>query len=280
MQMVQDCKEMYKNTIERHLNFNPEPPEIKIIQSNFFEGISNWKMRGVTSPFYYLWRNEQPGAEVECNGIRYKLDPEQIFLIPPNTLFSTFGAPTPFNQFYVHFFLSGKHFRRGVHALPAASGRAKEFFQRLREAVKNPESWCLFFYGVLYTELSAVPNKLLRSGKNEELPERIREALEIMNRPVVPPLGNGEIAERLNISKNHFMREFKRAMHISPQQYLLRHRIDRCRDDLVLSDMTIDEIAASGGFTDRYHFSKVFRKLTGSSPAEYRHTLRKISAVK
>lgn len=59
-------------------------------------------------------------------------------------------------------------------------------------------------------------------------------------------------------------------------QYVLDHRLERCRSDLEirLGRCTITDIAFQWGFSDVSHFSRVFRKRYGVSPREFRRSCR------
>ena len=77
--------------------------DINILQYNYYCGIKQWDNRNVVAPFWYFWRNEHSGAGIECGTRKKNITAGTIVLIPPNTVFSTTSAPTPFNQLYIHF---------------------------------------------------------------------------------------------------------------------------------------------------------------------------------
>lgn len=79
-----------------------------------------------------------------------------------------------------------------------------------------------------------------------------------------------DLANELNISKFHFLNEFKKYNGITPYQHILNTRIEKARTLLSQSEMKITEIAHSLGFSDSSHFSRTFKKTTGQSPKSYR----------
>ncbi|MDQ6419744.1 helix-turn-helix domain-containing protein [Paenibacillus sp. LHD-117] len=89
----------------------------------------------------------------------------------------------------------------------------------------------------------------------------------------VQPLG--AYYNDLGISRGYFFDLFKQATGISPAQYVIQFRINRSKEDLRLTDLSITEIADKHGFSSLHYFSKLFRKLTGLSPREYREENRK-----
>jgi len=72
----------------------------------------------------------------------------------------------------------------------------------------------------------------------------------------------------------YFSRLFKQSTGLSPHRYVLEQRIRRAQQFLRNSDMTIFEAGVRSGFVDQGHFTKVFRRLVGVSPTEYRVTSR------
>ena len=79
-----------------------------------------------------------------------------------------------------------------------------------------------------------------------------------------------ELAELTNMSLSSFKREFNKRYGESPATYLRGKKIERAMQLIRASDLPISHIAWDCGFQDTAHFSRVFRKLQGMSPSEYR----------
>ena len=67
---------------------------------------------------------------------------------------------------------------------------------------------------------------------------------------------------------------FKRSTGVTVTEYLTRVRIERVKELLLNPNLRISEIAFQTGFQSLTHFNRVFLKLTGQSPTEYRVRLR------
>lgn len=78
------------------------------------------------------------------------------------------------------------------------------------------------------------------------------------------------IAGVAGLSPFHFCRLFREFTGRSPHQYLLRTRLERAAQLLRETDLRVTEIAMSVGFQDVTHFSRAFRRHTGSLPGSYR----------
>ncbi len=72
------------------------------------------------------------------------------------------------------------------------------------------------------------------------------------------------------ISRSWLFRCFKALTNTSPKEYLTAYRIERAKILLQNSALSIRQISYSTGFQDELYFSKVFKKITGKSPSEYR----------
>jgi AraC-like DNA-binding protein len=79
-----------------------------------------------------------------------------------------------------------------------------------------------------------------------------------------------DIANTLNLSKAHIIREFTKNYGISPYNYLIEQKIATAKKMLLLHNMNIGEISSHLGFEDSNYFSKLFKKKTGVSPLQYR----------
>jgi AraC family transcriptional regulator len=78
------------------------------------------------------------------------------------------------------------------------------------------------------------------------------------------------LAEATGLSISHFATAFKQNTGLSPHQYVLHRRIARAKELLRNSVHSVLEASALTGFVDQSHFSKVFRRLVGITPREFR----------
>ena len=83
-------------------------------------------------------------------------------------------------------------------------------------------------------------------------------------------LTNRDIAEYFGYNPNYVSDLIKVTTGLSLHKYLLNVRIERAIELLEWTNSSVGEIAEACGFYDIYHFSKVFKGATGTSPAKYR----------
>lgn len=83
-------------------------------------------------------------------------------------------------------------------------------------------------------------------------------------------LSLGAIAAEAGVSPHHFVRVFKAATGTTPHRYVLDRRVERSRQLLSDTDLSLAEVAFRCGFSSQSHMTAVFRRLVGVTPAKYR----------
>jgi YesN/AraC family two-component response regulator len=97
-----------------------------------------------------------------------------------------------------------------------------------------------------------------------------KQAVAYLHQNYDRPLTRQEIADELGMSEDYFSRTFSKELGISPWEYLNRYRIVQAK---ILLTATLDSVRAIGcrvGFTDPAYFSRVFRRIVGKSPTDFR----------
>lgn len=99
----------------------------------------------------------------------------------------------------------------------------------------------------------------------------IRPALEHMTYCYMDSITIDELAAKCAISSSHFMNSFKKAVGCSAIEFLTHLRIKAACTALTETTDDISTISYSCGFNNLSNFNKQFKKITGSSPREYRN---------
>jgi AraC family transcriptional regulator len=79
-----------------------------------------------------------------------------------------------------------------------------------------------------------------------------------------------EIAKVININPTYFASLFKRAIGISPHQYVIQQRVERAKVMLSKTDLAIADIALQVGFSSQSHLTQQFKRCTGMTPKQVR----------
>ncbi len=120
--------------------------------------------------------------------------------------------------------------------------------------------------------LSMVSNQVLVHQEHAE-PPVITRAKEFILEHQGEELSLGQVAKAVNTSTYYFCKLFKRVTGINFTDYLSRVRIEKAKNLLLNPSLRISEIAFEVGFQSLTHFNRVFKKIVGQSPTEYRAQL-------
>lgn len=99
----------------------------------------------------------------------------------------------------------------------------------------------------------------------------IKQAVSFVQQNYAQPINRQEIAAAVGVNPSYLSKIFHQEMSISLVDYLNRYRIQRAQELLLQSSDTITKIASLAGYDDAAYFSRVFHRLTGKSPQEFRH---------
>jgi len=113
----------------------------------------------------------------------------------------------------------------------------------------------------------------LLDGKGEierSVPEAVQKARAFMESRYHLPLTLEDIAAAAGASKYHFCRQYLKYAGMTPIQHLNRIRIAEASIMLRETNASIASVAIAAGFDNGSYFGKVFRKLMGVSPQQFR----------
>lgn len=98
----------------------------------------------------------------------------------------------------------------------------------------------------------------------------VREALEYIQNNYHYGIRVSDISNYVGISRGYLHTLFTKNLNQSPQEYLVNYRITRAEELLSVTDLSIEGVAQSCGYSDPLVFSKLFKKKTGKTPSLYR----------
>jgi AraC family transcriptional regulator len=117
-----------------------------------------------------------------------------------------------------------------------------------------------------------------REARVERAPGRppawLRSAEELLRARLADRIGLGEVAETVGVHPTYLARAFRAHYGFSVGEYGRRLRLAWAAAELARTDTPLAEIAARAGFADQSHFTRVFRRQVGTTPARYRERAR------
>lgn len=120
--------------------------------------------------------------------------------------------------------------------------------------------------------LAMLSNQVIVQQENAE-PPVIAKAKEFITEHQTENLRLGHVARAVNTSTFYFCKMFKKETGINFTDYLSRVRIEKSKNLLLNPNLRVSEIAFEVGFQSLTHFNRVFKKILGQSPTEYRSQL-------
>ncbi|MEK6322206.1 MAG: helix-turn-helix domain-containing protein [Acidobacteriota bacterium] len=114
-----------------------------------------------------------------------------------------------------------------------------------------------------YPEGLVVPESTIRN-------RRVQIVIDFMNANLQRRISLTELADAANLSPTHLSRLFKNQTKLSPGEYLIKLRMKKARHLLATSLLSIKQIMALVGYSDRSNFVRHFKRYFGLLPSEYR----------
>lgn len=220
-----------------------------------------------------------------ANDNRHHIEAGQGFLIYPNELtFYQADKENPWSYAWIaiageevekYLYLIGLSKENPVFHCPDV-GLMQEYIDDIIAHNTLSYSNELYIQGILMkllaylTEQADVPYM----EKKESANLYVSKSISYIQKNYQNPITVKEIAEYLSLNRSYLTEVFMKTIHFSPQHFLMKFRITKATEFLVNTDLTIENIAYSCGYSNVYSFSKAFKKVTGCSPAQYRKQTR------
>jgi AraC family transcriptional regulator, arabinose operon regulatory protein len=240
-------------------------------ESGYLRHNRGWNFPNMFSPFWRLIYDFQRGHTIAFPGREVPLGPERIVLLPDHHR-CDFCETRPAPTFWLHF----SHPRRPVPRQPipielAPSrtemdliGDLRALFER-RRGGENRERIFRLSIALLQVVLSRPEIRWLK-----EKPESLLQTVRFIEQHHAEPIYNPQLARLANMSTTGFVEEFRRCQGVTPARFIAQVRIRETCNLLSNTALSLDEIAEKTGFPNRAYLSRVFKRVTGESPAHFR----------
>lgn len=117
-----------------------------------------------------------------------------------------------------------------------------------------------------YTTVRASP----AWAKAKLAPHKLRRAVQFIDENLRSELTLAAIAEAVALSPGHFAHAFRETTGVAPHRYIVERRVERAKELLRNSDLSLTEIAETIGCASHSHFSTLFHRVVGMTPREFR----------
>jgi AraC-like DNA-binding protein len=215
----------------------------------------------------------------------YKLTANQFFILPPHQ-FHNYQADLndPWSIYWVHFssnklkelgteydlekFVTPTNILFNQKILDTWNEMYVSLAQGYTKESMDYANLCLYHF-ISYFIFPSNTQKLLQQMQKEDPLDR---SISFMKANIHKQLSVEEIARQFHYSPSHYTALFKKKMGLSPIEYFIRMKIHYACQLLSQRELIIKEIADKIGYDDPYYFSRIFKKVTGKSPEQYKNT--------
>ena len=260
---------------------------------------ADWNWKNVNSPFTRLYYVTEGSAQIELPDGIYTLSPKHMYFIPAFTIHTNI-CKSNFVHYYLHIYEDHysnndwlDHWKFPVEI--EATDLDLALFKRLCEInphmtlqksdpttydnnptlmqnlIKNRQR---AFYdkvesrGIVFQLLS----RFFKQGQSkiEMEDNRIAKTVLYIRKHLNEAIELEKLAEISCLSKDHFIRLFKKELGTTPLQYINQKKIEKAQLLLITEELAVKEIAFQLAFDDYSYFNRLFKKTTGVTPQEYR----------
>lgn len=143
------------------------------------------------------------------------------------------------------------------------------------DMLKHNESTVANLYylqGKLYEFFSVIAKNTVLGAGQETSRENVyvQEAISYIRNYYAQGICVEDIAKHLNVNRSYLYTLFKNTLDMTPKEFLTKFRISRAKEQLALTDFSVEHIAHSCGYRDSLVFSKAFKANEGKTPTKYR----------
>ena len=157
---------------------------------------------------------------------------------------------------------------------PISEEAGQQLQNRMLYIVEHHIENSLFFIGCLYMILDSLvqgsANRWqIQGGKLSRFYSQ--EAISFIEQHYASQITVEDMAKKCNLDRSYFGKVFKDTMGQSPQEFLIRYRMNKASTLLTMTDLSINTISIQVGYPNQLHFSRSFKKIYVVSPMTYRH---------
>ena len=261
----------------------------------------NWNYKNICSPFTRIYYVTKGHAQIQLPEKKQDLRQGYMYIVPAFTKHS-YICNEEFCHYYIHIYNESDHDILEDWELPSEIRTEYDILPRIRKLYELCPGMELTQTDPQFYDNSSTLSRNIRKNKQRELYARIEsrgiiyQLLAVFLRTAQPQkyVADQRITQVLGyirthlgakpdidalatlscLSKDHLIRVFKKEMNMTPLSYINKKKMEKAQLRLVTEQTSIKEIAYQLGFDDQAYFNRIFKKLTGLPPRDYRNAYR------
>ncbi len=221
--------------------------------------------------FEYINRGE---GTLICNDKVYHLEKGDLFILPKGSNYQYFpDIKRPWSRLRFSadgILVSNLIVSYGLHDVVMVKnfGGERLFKEILELSRKMPDENALYESSIKFHEIL----QKIYAAQSRNIPQNNALAIKkILDSSLYKhDFTMKDVSKILGISKAQIISIFREKFGETPYKYLIQQRIQLSAEMLLNTDMSIKEISDTFCFSDQHYYANVFKKITGSSPNQYR----------
>ena len=270
----------------RSVTFDDEPAEADILVSRWVDSSNSRRYEETMSAS----DRHIIGVALKTTRLRFTRGSHTIFdgIMPAGTLHITGPSQALMAEFhtpcdFIHFHVANNFLRKRRDAAHIHSRQPLPDLNDL--VIRDPLAELLsrtliengngddeaYVKSVGHTLVMHIARLELRRSTVNVLPKwRLKRVLQYVDAHLEETVSLADMAAAAGLSRMHFAAQFRAATGFRPHDYLLNQRVESAKALLSKTDTPLAEIALAVGFHAQAHFSTVFKRFTGETPACWR----------
>lgn len=271
-----------------------------------------WNYKNVISPYYRLYYIDKGEGLIYNEREKLKLEAGYLYLIPSFTL-CNLSCPSFLSQYFIQFFeespddISLFHYNRSLMKVRATEhevanmmrilqinpGRGinrsdnprvyeKNIFYREYQELNNLQSDAIYMetQGIILQLMSRfLSARQYPANHPHIIPSKVLDTISYIQLHLKQSLTIAHLAQRVNQNQDYFSRQFLQYTGERPLHYIHEKRIEKAQYLITTTNMPYAEIAAETGFDTLPYFSRIFKKITGTTPNKYRQQHQSVNTI-
>jgi AraC family transcriptional regulator len=148
--------------------------------------------------------------------------------------------------------------------------RISGLMMRLYREFKEPDDISHLAIEALSLEMLVEIARASKGARARKAPVWLGRVMELIRDEYRRNLTLVELAQIADVHPSHLVQVFREHHQCTPGEYIRRARVEQAMRQISHSDKALADISIDLGFTDQSHFTRVFKRLTGMTPAQYR----------
>lgn len=280
-----------------------ESINLLMLNVGFSEHNGDWNWQNVTSPFTRIYYVTKGSAILSLPTGEVQLTPRHLYIIPAYTTHS-YKCSGRFDHYYLHAYegfkketdvfdfydfpveVDSEDIDEQVFArmcrkypfaeLPASDPATYDNTTQFTDYVQRYNDLPLYDKMQLRGSILMLFSRFMQAATPRiwTKDDRMKKVLMYIHNNIYSDIDIDDLASVACITKPYLIRLFTGSFGISPLQYINKKKIERAQLMLVTTDKTVMDIAYKLGYSDHSYFTRLFRKMTGSTPLAYRKRMQ------